>query len=208
MEVLDGSSFVQAVGHLTDRDPHLAAAVARHGPPGFWTRPPGFATLILFVLEQQVSLASARATFDRLAARVGEVTPDSILRSSDAELRADGFSRQKSRYARQLAGASTLGSLDLDGLAGLPDESARRHLVSQTGVGPWTADVYLLSCLRRPDIWPTGDRALQVGTCELLGLPEPPDAASLGTIGERWRPYRSVAARIVWHAYLAERGRA
>jgi DNA-3-methyladenine glycosylase II len=207
MEVLDEAGFLDAVDRLCDGDPMLAAAVERHGTPDFWTRPPGFATLVLFVLEQQVSLASARAAYDRLVSRTGGVTPHSIMSSTDDELRADGFSRQKTRYVRLLAEDTLTGELDLDGLAGLPDDDARDRLLALTGIGPWTADVYLLSCLRRPDVWPVGDRALQVGTAELLALDDVPSSAELAAVGERWKPLRSAAARIVWHSYLTARGR-
>lgn len=207
MEVLDEAGFLDAVGRLCDGDPMLAAAVERDGTPDFWTRPPGFATLVLFVLEQQVSLASARAAYDRLVSRTGVVTPHSIMSSSDDELRADGFSRQKTRYVQLLSEEVLTGDLDLGGLEDLPDVAARDRLLALTGVGPWTADVYLLACLRRPDIWPVGDRALQVGTAELLALDDVPTSAELEALGERWRPLRSAAARIVWHSYLTERGR-
>lgn len=207
MEALDEAGFLDAVGRLCDGDPMLAAAVERNGTPDFWTRPPGFATLVLFVLEQQVSLASARAAYDRLVSRTGGVTPHSIMSSSDDELRADGFSRQKTRYVQLLSEEVLTGDLDLGGLEDLPDVAARDRLLALTGVGPWTADVYLLACLRRPDIWPVGDRALQVGTAELLALDDVPTSAELEALGERWRPLRSAAARIVWHSYLTERGR-
>ncbi len=207
MEALDEAGFLDAVGRLCDGDPMLAAAVERNGTPDFWTRPPGFATLVLFVLEQQVSLASARAAYDRLVSRTGGVTPHSIMSSSDDELRADGFSRQKTRYVQLLSEEVLTGDLDLGGLEDLPDVAVRDRLLALTGVGPWTADVYLLACLRRPDIWPVGDRALQVGTAELLALDDVPTSAELEALGERWRPLRSAAARIVWHSYLTERGR-
>jgi DNA-3-methyladenine glycosylase II len=129
------------------------------------------------------------------------------MSSTDDELRADGFSRQKTRYVRLLAEDTLTGELDLDGLAGLPDDDARDRLLALTGIGPWTADVYLLSCLRRPDVWPVGDRALQVGTAELLALDDVPSSAELAAVGERWKPLRSAAARIVWHSYLTARGR-
>jgi DNA-3-methyladenine glycosylase II len=161
----------------------------------------------LFILEQQVSLASGAAAFKRLRNRLGEVTPAAILEPTDQELRADGFSRQKTRYVRELAQAVLRGDLDLERLSSQEDEEVRRRLIGLVGVGPWTADVYLLSCLRRPDIWPVQDRALQVATFEALGLPEVPQPDSLRNIGERWRPHRSTAARLLWHSYLSRRGR-
>jgi DNA-3-methyladenine glycosylase II len=199
--------FRDAVRHLTQTDDRLAAALDRFGQPDFWHRQPGFATLVLFILEQQVSLASGAAAFNRLRARIGEVTPAAVLLPSDAELREDGFSRQKARYVRELARAVLEGRIDLASLESLPDDEVRRKLLGLIGVGPWTSDVYLLSCLRRPDVWPVLDRGLQVATGEVLGLEVIPDPATLLELGERWRPHRSAAARIMWHSYLAKRGR-
>ncbi|MFP3916067.1 MAG: DNA-3-methyladenine glycosylase family protein, partial [Actinomycetota bacterium] len=122
-------------------------------------------------------------------------------------LGAAGLTRQKQRYLRELAGAVRSGRLDLEGLAARSDEDAGRILREIPGIGRWTSDVYLLSALRRPDIWPVGDRALQVGTGEVLGLDGPPSHQHLGDIGQRWIPYRSVAARLVWHSYLTRRNR-
>jgi DNA-3-methyladenine glycosylase II len=202
---LDRQSFRRSALKLAGADPALASIVARHGVPAFWARRPGFATLLLLILEQQVSLASAKAAFDRVDARVGGVTPRTILSLSDAELREDGFSRQKTRYARVLADAVESGALDLDVVARLPDPDVRRTLVALTGIGPWTAEVYLLSALRRPDTWPVGDIALQEAARRALGLEQRPSAGELEEIGERWRPHRATAARLLWHLYLSER---
>jgi len=199
--------FKRALARLAGADDSLAAALDRFGEPEFWHRQPGFATLVLFILEQQVSLASGAAAFSRLRARVGNVTPAAVLIPSDEELRSDGFSRQKSRYVRELARAVLDGQIDLASLESRPDDEVRRELVALVGIGPWTADVYLLSCLRRPDVWPVFDRALQVATGEVMGLEESPDPGLLRELGERWRPHRSSAARLMWHAYLSKRGR-
>jgi DNA-3-methyladenine glycosylase II len=172
-----------------------------------WLRPPGFPSLVLFILEQQVSLASAAAAYRKLADRLGTMTPSALLASTPEELRLDGVSRQKDRYLRALAAAVETGELDLDGLAGLDDATVRAALTALPGIGRWTADVYLLACLRRPDLWPVGDRALQVATAEALGLDTVPDQGALELLGERWRPHRSTAARLLWHGYLARRGR-
>lgn len=188
-------------------DAELAGILSSYGQPDFWHRPPGFSTLILFILEQQVSLASAAAAFNRLRMRIGEITPVSVLIPTDEELRADGFSRQKTRYVRLLAAAVLAGDIDLEEFESLTDDEVRRRLLALTGVGPWTAEVYLLSCLRRPDVWPVHDRALQVATAEALDLTAVPDSNELESIGERWRPHRSTAARLLWHSYLARRGR-
>jgi DNA-3-methyladenine glycosylase II len=205
--MLDETSFAAAVAELTADDPDLAAIVDRHGLPSFWAREPGVETLVLLILEQQVSLASARAAYDRLVGRLGGMTTDGILRSTDAELRGDGFSRQKARYVRALAGAIEEGSLDLDAVALLDDEAARAALVTLPGIGPWTAEVYLLSALRRPDTWPVGDIALQEGARRARRLAARPSPDELELIGEAWRPHRATAARLLWHLYLSDRTR-
>jgi len=205
---LSHGSFKRTVVELGARDGRLDAIVERHGIPEFWFRPAGFATLLLLILEQQVSLASARAAFTRVDARVGGVTPEGLLTLSDAELREDGFSRQKTRYARALAEKIVSRELDLDGFRRLDDDDVRAALVALLGVGAWTAEVYLLSALRRPDAWPVGDLALQEAARRVLALETRPSPLELEAIGERWRPHRATAARLLWHQYLAERGRA
>jgi DNA-3-methyladenine glycosylase II len=202
--VLDETTFAAAATELCRADPDLAAIVDRHGLPAFWARDPGLATLVLLILEQQVSLASARAAYDRLVTRLGGLSTDGILRSTDAELRADGFSRQKARYVRALAEAVEDGSLDLEAIATLGDDEARAELVTLPGIGPWTAEVYLLSALRRPDTWPVGDIALQEGARRARRLAARPSPQELEAIGEAWRPHRASAARLLWHLYLGE----
>ena len=197
-----------AVRSLADADPALAASVERFGPPPLWARQPSFATLTHLILEQQVSLASARAAFDRLeVALAGGIEPRTFLELSDAELRAIGFSRQKASYARDLAGALADG-FDLDGLATLPDDRVRSSLMRLRGIGRWTADIYLIMCLRRPDVWPHGDQALATAARELLELPAQPTFEALEIRARSWRPHRATAARILWHHYLSVRGRA
>lgn len=196
------------VAALVATDPALARAVDAHGPPPDWFRPPGFATLVLQVLEQQVSLGAAAAHFDRLReAAGGTVTPRAVLGLDDGQMRAAGVSRQKARYVRALATAIEDGALDLDVVAAADDATARSLLMQVPGIGAWTADVHLLFVLRRPDLFPVGDRALQVGVAELLDLVDVPGPDQLGDIAARWSPHRSAAARIVWHAYLSRRGR-
>lgn len=207
MDLLDDASFVAAGRELADRDPEMAAIVAEHGIPDFWHRPPGFATLALLIVEQQVSLASARAVFERLVRSLGGVSPETVARAGAGVLAAAGLTRQKQRYLVDLAGAILTAELDLETVDRAPDESAREMLLSRRGIGPWTADVYLLSALRRPDIWPVGDRALQVGAGERFASGLVPSTDELAELGERWRPFRSVAARLIWHDYLQRRGR-
>lgn len=195
------------VAELARRDSRLHRVLDAVGAPPPWERPPGFPTLVLFILEQQVSLASARAAFRRLEESLDEITPSSIIGAPDPVLRDAGVSRQKNRYIRNLADAVMDGSLDLHGLSRMPDDQAVVALTAITGIGRWTAEVYLLACLQRPDVWPVGDRALQVSAAEVLELDEVPGPDALREIGETWRPHRSTAARILWHAYLTRRGR-
>jgi DNA-3-methyladenine glycosylase II len=201
-------TLLSAVRALAIADPALAASVERFGPPPLWAREPSYATLVHLVLEQQVSLASAQAAFGRLeVALAGTVEPSAFLGLSDADLRAIGFSRQKAGYARDLAGALADG-FDLEGLAGLSDDEVRTNLMRFRGIGRWTADIYLIMCLRRPDVWPHGDQALATAARELLELPARPTFDALERRARSWRPHRATAARILWHHYLSVRGRA
>ena len=197
-------ALVRAARELAAADPTLGASVERFGPPPLWAREPTYATLVHLILEQQVSLASAQAAFDRLRAALGESTPAGLLGLDDEQMRAVGFSRQKTGYARELAGAM-LDGFDLDGLTALSDAGVRETLMRHRGIGRWTADIYLMMCLLRPDVWPRGDLALRTAAAEVAGSPKPTDA-ELAQTAERWRPHRAVAARILWHHYLRVRG--
>lgn len=192
------------VESLIARDSDLAAVVARFGPPPLWGRATGFPTVVYIILEQQVSLASAKAAFDRLVAATNPLTPESFLALDDDQLRTIGFSRQKTRYCRLLAQAVLAGQIDFDQLDTLPDEQVYAKLTAITGIGAWTANIYLLMALRRPDIWPAGDLALQIAAQQVKGLPTRPTPAEMDALAESWRPFRSVAARILWHHYLSK----
>jgi DNA-3-methyladenine glycosylase II len=200
---LTEASLPAAVEELARRDADLARIVDRIGPPPMWARDPGFPTLVLLILEQQVSLASARAAFNRLEAAIGVVTPAGVLALSDDELRAVGFSRQKTGYARDLATAIQSGAFDPNHLADLDDDGVRRALTARKGIGPWTAEIYLLMVLRRPDAWPIGDLALATAAQQVKGLAQRPTPADLTALAEGWRPWRAVAARLLWHHYLS-----
>ncbi len=200
---LDTESLALASAELTRRDDRLGAIVERHGIPPLWARRPGFPTLVRVILEQQVSLASGRAAFARLEAAVGAVTPERVAAAGPARLRSAGLTRQKAAYVRGLALAVARGAFDPAALARMTDDEARGALMALHGVGRWTADVYLLMALRRPDVWPSGDLALATAAREALRLRALPGAAALDRLGERWRPYRAVAARILWHHYLS-----
>lgn len=204
---LTQGTLAVAVAELAARDADLAGIVARHGPPPLWDRQPGFATLLHIVLEQQVSLASAQVAFDRLRVAADPLTPARFLELSDAQLLAIGFSRQKARYGRALATAIETGALDLTALHMLDDDAVHAALQSVPGIGPWTSTVYLLMVLLRPDGWPVGDIALAESVGQVKGLGRRPDQREMAELGESWRPWRSVAARLFWHDYLARRGR-
>ena len=204
---LDRSKLLEGVIRLIREDSDLATIHDRFGPPPLWDRPTGFASLVLIILEQQVSLASARAAFDRLNQWVGSLTPRALLELDDVTLKALGFSRQKSVYARLLAQAIEQGVIDLDGLVDLPDDTVRDRLVQLKGIGPWSADIYLLMALLRPDVWPRGDLALVVSVKEVKRLSELPDRSTFERFGAAYTPLRSVAARLYWWHYLNTRGR-
>jgi len=202
---LTEATLLAAVAHLAARDPVLAASVRLHGRPPLWAREPGFPTLVHIVLEQQVSLASAQAAFNRLLAARSLLTPDSLLELDDRAMFEIGFSRQKTRYARELARAILDGRLDLNALAALDDAALDAQLTAVPGIGPWTATIYRLMVLGRPDAWPVHDIALAQAVADLRGLERRPDAAQMADLADGWRPWRAVAARILWHHYLSER---
>lgn len=199
---MDPAVFAQGVSGLTAVDPHLADLHRRNGDPPRWSRPSTFATMVLFVLEQQVSLASAKAAFVRLHEAIGPIEPASFLRIDDDRLRTIGFSRQKASYCRGLASQILSGTVDLVGLHTLGDDEARAVLTSIRGVGRWTADIYLLFVLGRPDAWPSGDRALYVSMAAALGLDGVPEPQEADRLAESWRPWRGIAAFLLWHDYL------
>ena len=194
-------TLAEACRALADLDPDLARVHAQFGPPPLWGRAPGFPTLIHIILEQQVSLASARAAMDRLLAAASPLTPERLLEFDDAEMKAIGFSRQKMGYARLLA-LAILDGFDLDGLSNLDDDEVRARLIALKGIGRWSADIYLLMALLRPDIWPRGDLALVTAAQQVKGLTSRPSAEEFESLGDSWKPYRAAAARLLWWHYL------
>ncbi len=191
---------------LAKTDATLAQILKDFGPPPVWEREQGFATLLYIILEQLVSLASAKATFERLLAVVSApLTPERFIELDDATLRRAGFSRQKTAATRNLARAIIEGDLDLAALNTMSDEEARSELLKINGIGRWTADIYLLRALLRPDVFPTGDRALVVAVQLLNGFAQPPTTKDLELMAANWQPWRAVAARILWHYYLNRR---
>ncbi len=203
---VDEQTLPGACASLAEADPALAALWERNGTPPLWRRDPGFPTLVRLILEQQVSLASGRAAFERLATVLGGVAPGPFLTLDDAQLRAVGFSRQKARYVRLLATAVEEGSFSFETVAGLEDAAAAEMLLGLTGVGPWTAANYLLFADQRADVWPRGDRALVVSLGRAIGSAEPAAYDDADVMADRWRPWRAVAARLLWHDYLGGPG--
>jgi DNA-3-methyladenine glycosylase II len=204
--ILNEQMFAESTRVLAASDTHLAEVLEKYGVPPLWVREPGFPTLVYIILEQQVSLASAKAAFDRLRAAVRPLTPGRFLKLGDAELKRIGFSRQKTLYTRLLADSLARRYFDLRDLQALHDDAARKMLTALKGIGNWTADIYLLSALRRPDIWPIGDLALAAAVQEVKRLRQRPSPERLEKLSQPWRPYRAVAARLFWHAYLSKRG--
>lgn len=205
---LTDRTYHRAIAELTERDTDLATAVSRWGDPPFWTHPPGFAGIVIVILSQQVSLESARATFSNLKNEIDSVNPAKFLPLDDNTLRDIGFSRQKASYVRGVAHQIMAGEFDIEALETMDDDQARMRLMKVKGIGPWTADTYLLFALRRSDAWPSGDLALAKAIQEVSGLITLPGAKEVDSIADQWRPWRAVAARILWHFYLSERGRA
>ena len=199
---LDRERLRVAVDELAARDPDLAAIERRFGVPPLWARRPGFSALLRIILEQQVSLASARAAFERLRGAVDRLTPRAFLALDGPTLRRIGFSRQKADYCRSLAAAIVERRFRPADLAVMEDERAHRALTRLRGVGRWTADIYLLMALGRPDVWPRGDLALAKAAQRVKRLRRLPTDDELEAIASAWRPWRAVAARLLWHDYL------
>lgn len=194
-----------AAQELAQCDKDLAQILQRHGPPPMWGRTRGFSTLIKIILEQQVSLASAASLFKRLRKSVVPFTPAGVIALGEMHLRAQGLTRQKAAYCVHLSQAIVEKRLDLRQLSQMTDTDARAMLTAVKGLGLWSADVYLLMAMRRADIWPAGDLALAVAVTELRQMETRLKSAELIEIAEAWRPYRSVAARMLWQHYLARR---
>ena len=198
------------LGHASRRlarlDPDLGAVLRRLGQPPMWGRNPGFPTLIRIILEQQVSLAAARTLYRRLAIHLGTVEPQAVHATGVRGLRDFGLTRQKAGYCHGLAARMLDGRLDLAHIARGPDEAGRAALLRIPGLGPWSVDIYYLMALRRPDVWPQGDLALASALREIKRLDRLPTRDEQLALADRWAPWRSVAARIVWAHYLAARG--
>lgn len=202
---LEEGDLRRALRSLARREPRFAAIVKRHGQPPLWPREPGFSTLALLMLEQQVSLAQARTMFQRIVIAAGAMTPPAVQALGVDGLRAIGVTRQKSAYVHALADDLVRGSFDLQALETMSDDEASAALEALHGVGHWTAQCYLLFALRRPDVFPAGDLALMESVRTAWKLRARPTPQALARRAEAWRPWRAVAARLLWHHYLAGR---
>ena len=199
-------NFRQLCDKLFRKDKDLRKIIKQHGYPTMWVRPATFQTLILFILEQQVSLASAYAAFKKLREKIGYVTPAKILSLSDEELRSCYFSRQKIVYARELAEAVQSKQLKLNRFSNAHEDEVRIELKKIKGIGDWTVDVYLMHALQRSDLFPLGDIALVNSLKETKKLHPHTTREDMLAIAELWRPYRTIASMILWHAYIQKRG--
>jgi DNA-3-methyladenine glycosylase II len=195
-------SLAEAADTLATRDKDLARVLKADGVPPLWARRPGFVTLVRIILEQQVSLASADATYRRLAGNLAPLTPDRIVAAGASHLRSLGITRQKAAYCVNVAEAIRTGDLDLKEVGKTQDEAAIGTLTRIKGIGPWTAEIYLLMALRRPDVWPAGDIALATAARSVKRIRKRPTPAQLTEVADAWRPHRATAARLLWKYYL------
>jgi DNA-3-methyladenine glycosylase II len=205
IETFGPDNFFLFCDLLAKKDRHIKSIVQVHGYPPMWTRPQTYSTLVLVILEQQVSLASAYAAYKKLKGKTGNITPAKILAMSDDPLRECYLSRQKTIYVRDLANAILNRKLQLPQLAKMPDDEVRAQLTQIKGIGVWTADVYLMQSLQRTDVFPLGDLALVNSIKEVKELPTGTSKENLLELGEAYRPYRTIASMIYWHAYIKKR---
>jgi DNA-3-methyladenine glycosylase II len=190
---------------LGHKDEQLGTIIKTYGYPPLWNRPQGFATLIHIILEQQVSLASAKAAFIKLQEKITEITPGKLLLLTDEEMKACYFSRQKMKYARHLAEAIVSHTLNLEGISSQPDDMIRQELKKIKGIGDWTADIYLLFALQRTDIFPVGDLAMVNALKEIKRLDSGISKEEMIVLSKIWSPHRSIATMLLWHYYLRKK---
>jgi DNA-3-methyladenine glycosylase II len=203
--LLSRQTYGAGLAYLSRRDEDLRGVLERYGRPPMWLRRPGFTTLLRIILEQQVSLASADAAYQRLSQAIAPITPRRFLRLNDDELFRIGFSRQKKGYARLLADDILAGRFDLAALAEMDDEEVRAAMLVVKGIGNWSVDIYLLMALRRPDVWPKADIALMTAAQRIKRLAQRPTPDEMDAMADDWKPWRAVAARILWHFYLSSK---
>lgn len=204
-KTFSASDFHSICDKLARKDKDLGRVIAQYGYPPMWKRPNSFETLVHFILEQQVSLASARAALEKLRERIRLITPERLLQLNDAELRECYFSRQKIVYAKSLAKALVDKQIDLKEMETLSDALVREKLIALKGIGNWTIDVYLMFVLQHTDIFPIGDLAVRNAIITTKGLAKDISKEKIMQIAEFWKPYRTIAAMILWHFYLSTR---
>jgi len=201
------ADFKHICDQLAKRDPDLASILATHDYPPLWRRTPSFETLVHIILEQQVSLASALAALKKLKEKIGEITPARLVALTNEELKACYFSRQKIVYVKHLACSILNNELDMNALSQMDDDAVRSALTKIKGIGNWTVDVYLMMVLQRRDLFPLGDVALMTSMKEIKKLPKDTSKEKIAGIAAAWKPYQTIAAFILWHAYLCKRKR-
>jgi len=201
-DYLNNERLSKAVKYLSKKDKDLAALYEADGVPPLWARRPGFTTLIKIILEQQVSLASAKAVYRKLERNIKPFTPIRFEELGIAYLKSLGITRQKSSYCINIAAAILHEKMDLKSLNNMNDDDAKEMLKRIKGIGSWTADIYLLMALCRPDIWPSGDIALAKSMRKIKRLKSYPTYEKQVKIAKKWQPYRSVAARMLWQHYI------
>jgi DNA-3-methyladenine glycosylase II len=197
-----------AIDQLVACEPRFGSIVERHGPPSLRLVDNALPSLLRIVVEQLISLKAAEAIWNRLHMNVGGLTSHAIMAAGIDGIRAQGTTMAKARCLVALAEAAHSGALDFTALARLPDDEARARLIALPGIGPWTADIYLLAALGRADACPAGDLALQMALKHLFGLDERPDAKGFLAHAAAWRPWRAVAARLLWSHYRSLKGMA
>ena len=205
-KTINDETLRMGVDVLAERDSDLCRIRDRLGYPPLWAREPGFSSLIHIILEQQVSIKAAATMFQRLASHLGSVTPELVQKAGESELRQVGLTRQKARYCVELANRVASGALELLKLDTLDDAQGRSHLLDIPGLGPWTVDVYYMMALRRANVWPQGDLALASALQDIKQLEARPTRDEQLVFAEQWKPWRAVAARMLWMHYLDARG--
>jgi DNA-3-methyladenine glycosylase II len=206
--ILDSEAVLaRGLKAIVRRDPVMKRVVAQGAHPPLRKREPGFEGLARIIVSQQLSTASANAIWTRLTARFPKLSPGDITAASDEELRAAGLSAPKMRTLRAIADAIASGALPLDGLGDIGADEAHDVLTAVKGIGPWTADIYLLFCLGHPDAFPAGDLALQEAARLAYGLDARPKEQEFVALAERWRPWRGVAAKVLWAYYRIAKSR-
>lgn len=203
MRLLDEDTLTEALEDLSARDADIARGLEEVGRPDLRWGDPGFKTLLRAIVSQQISKAAAATVWRRLEEAAGDLAPEPVAALDEDALRAVGLSRQKVSYVHGLAEAVMTGAIDLDGLVGRPDGEVVTELVRLKGIGRWSAEIYLLFALHRPDAFPADDLALMVGAERLKRLAERPNSRRLTEIAESWRPWRGPAALLLWHYYAA-----